>query len=223
MANGGGLFDAGAQVIAANRAKKGAQQTLRDARENRDQGLAYAAGLDWEPELISDHVPTYQRSTSPIADAFLQSLLTGSNPGLVQGTRNGAPQLKAAAQRNFDQETGGFDQLRARQREMEASTPWAGTPFSGPRITPEDQWGRQAPGLAKAGITPSGNAALGEAGYNLDPMSAKLKSGKLAPYLVSPTKTIWGTELNPQQFAQISTALESGDTDLAMNILKGSA
>lgn len=226
MASDGGLFDAGVQVIAANRMKKAAAQTKKDAQQQRQQGLDYVAGLDWEPELLSDHAPTFQRSQSPIADAFLQSLLTGQNPALVQGTRNGAPQLKAAAQRGFDQNTGGFDALRARQKEMEASVPWTPKPFTEPAVSQNDLWSVQSPGLARNDISREQNAALRSAGVNLDPVTAT-NTGKLTMAMggngLLGNHNAWGVDTNPEFYKRYAEAVQAGDMALADRIMRGQA
>lgn len=220
-----GIFDAAGGVISANRAKKAAAQTKKDAQKNRQQGLDYVAGLNWEPELLSDHAPTYQRSQSPVADAFLMSLLTGQNPAAVQGTRQGAPQLKAAAQRGFDRSTGGLDALRQRQRAMESETPWAPKPFSGPAVTEEDKWKTQAPGLNRGGITREHDATLRSAGVELDPVSAR-NSGKLTVAMgggIFGDNNAWGVKTDPAFYKRYAEAVQSGDMELADRIMRGMA
>jgi hypothetical protein len=222
MGNGDGLFDAGVGVIAANRQKKAAAQSKKDAQALRQQGLDFASGLNWEPELLSDHAPVYQRSQSPIADAFLQSLLTGDNAAMIQGTRHGAPQLKAAAQQRFDQSTGGFDALRARQREMEQSTPWIPKPFTEPAVTEQDKWKIQKPALARMGITPSEDAILNSGGVRLDGASGQEQLGRgLRPATVGGGKTIWGHTMTPEDYKALAAAGEAGDQEAIRRILMG--
>lgn len=222
VADGSGLFGAGAKVIGANRAKKAAQQTKKDARKQRAEGLEFAAGLDWEPELLGNHAPVYQRSQSPIADAFLQSLITGQNPAAVQGTRQGAGRLKAGAQRNFDRSTGGFGALRARQQQMEQAMPWTPKPFSGPAVTDQDRWAVQAPGLARGGISREQDRTLRSGGIELDPVTATDSKGVAGTQLLG-GQTIWGTKMGPGEYARLADAQAVGDKDLYMRILKGEA
>lgn len=220
-ADGSGLFGAAADVIRANRSKKAAQQTKRDARELRQQGLDYAAGLDWEPELLSDHAPVYQRSQSPIADAFLQSLLTGQNPAAVQGTRQGAGRLKAGAQRSFDQSTGGFDALRARQREMEQATPWTPKPFTRPAVTEQDRWQSQSPALARMGITASEDETLRGGGVKLDPIAGRELDSTRGATVLGSDRTLWGHRMTPEDYKKLAAAGEAGDQARVRQILMG--
>lgn len=115
----------GRQAKLQLRAAKKAQTQARDSQE---RAVWMAQEQDWNPEYASDHIGPYQRSQSPIADAWLDSLLTGDNQSAVQGTRAGAQFEKADAGQRFNQNYGGWDALRQKQREVEAATPWAVTP-----------------------------------------------------------------------------------------------
>lgn len=119
-----GLFDAVANVFGASQRKWDAKKQRETADEESRRYMDLLRQQDRTPELVSDRVGTYQRSRSPIADAFLESMLTGQNPAAVQGTRAGATGQRATAQRAFDQQTGGMDVLRDRQRRAMAATPW---------------------------------------------------------------------------------------------------
>jgi hypothetical protein len=121
----------------------------RRAEEDRERALWMAQNMDWSPEYASEHVGPFQRSESPVADAFLSSLLTGANPAAVQGTRAGAADQRAYRQQKFDRETGGWDALRARQREMQESTPWEVKPFT--REVSQPDFSREARTAARAG------------------------------------------------------------------------
>jgi hypothetical protein len=119
-----GLFDAIVGVGNAGVRRQGEKDKLRLAKEEQARHLRLLHNQDRTPELVSDRVGAYQRSQSPIADAFLESVLTGQNPSAVQGTRAGASGQRAAAQRAFDQQTGGMAALRDRQRRAMAGAPW---------------------------------------------------------------------------------------------------
>lgn len=71
---------------------------------------------NFEPEYASQHAPQFQKANSPVARAYLESFLTGSNPAAVQSTRLGAQFDKDAAQKKFNQAYGGWDKLGAEQR-----------------------------------------------------------------------------------------------------------
>lgn len=105
--------------------EKQAAAELENANRMREEAFGIANQLNWEPDYVSDLVKPYQKAQSPLARSFLESLLTGANPSMVQSTRLGAPRLQAGAQSRFDEQTGGFDSLLARQREIEKQTPWA--------------------------------------------------------------------------------------------------
>ena len=54
------------------------------ARRAQGDRVNAVMSLDWEPE----YTPTYQRSQSPLADRYLESILTGTNPAM---TFSGSP------------------------------------------------------------------------------------------------------------------------------------
>ena len=111
----------GVQAKKQLRAAKNEQNRIT---QDRERGLWSLNQMDWQPELASNRAQTYQRSQSPVADAFLGSLLTGSNDQAIQSTRAGAPQAKAQAQNAFAKQYGGWDQLRQQDAAMRQSTPW---------------------------------------------------------------------------------------------------
>jgi hypothetical protein len=112
------------KIIAAKMDQKSADKQLRNANRMRQESIDLAGQLNWEPDYVSDLVKPYQPAESPLARSFLESLLTGANPSMVQSTRLGANRLKAGAQAGFDDQFGGFDKLLERQRAIESRTPW---------------------------------------------------------------------------------------------------
>lgn len=74
---------------------------------------------DFDPTYASDLAPQFQRDTSPVARAYLESFLTGTNADAVQGTRAGAKDQKADAQQGFNNRYGTWDTLTNKQREIE--------------------------------------------------------------------------------------------------------
>lgn len=138
--------------VQAKKQLEAAKKAQQQARQDRERALWINQQQDWQPEMVSDHIGPYQRSTSPVADAFLQSLLTGDNSAAVQGTRADSGQRKAQAQRGFNRNYGGWDQVRQKQREMESSTPWEVKPFtrevSTPDVSAESWTAYKAGGLA---------------------------------------------------------------------------
>ena len=67
-----GMFDDLKDLVSANQQKKADAKTAKEARHSRQQGLDLVGNMNWEPELSSDHIAPYQRSQSPVADAFLE-------------------------------------------------------------------------------------------------------------------------------------------------------
>jgi hypothetical protein len=120
----------------AKAAEEEAAENLKNAERLRAEGMDLAKQLNWEPDYVSDLMGPYQKAQSPVARSFLESLLTGANPSMVQGTRLGADRLRAGAQAQFDDQFGGWEQLLARQRELERQTPWAPGKFSAPAVMP---------------------------------------------------------------------------------------
>lgn len=160
-------------AVGAEKRRKEAVKESRRAREDRERALAMATEANYDPFLVSQQIDPYQRSQSPVARGYLESFLTGANPQAVQGTRAGAPAQQRAAQGRFDQAYGGWDQLRAKQREMEQSTPWDIKPFKEPAVTEEMRWtaklgqgGRIA--MQRLGLDYEDLAALERAGISVD-------------------------------------------------------
>lgn len=120
----GGLIDSIVDMGKGFGDARTAKKNAALSRDQREMAMKLFQSQNHQPELASRHIGTYQRSRSPVADAFLESLLTGQAAGAVQGTRAGAAGQQRAAQRGFDASTGGFDALRARQSAMQDETPW---------------------------------------------------------------------------------------------------
>lgn len=149
------------KYMEAKAAENQANQDREDAEMFRQQAMDLAKQLNWEPDYVSDIMPNYQRAQSPLARSYLESMLTGSNPNMVASTRNGAPQLRAAAQGQFDQQFGGWESLLERQRAAERATPWAPAtyghapaviPLGGIRVGPQVSAAkRAAPGWGRVG------------------------------------------------------------------------
>lgn len=168
--------------------QKAADQQVRNAERLRQEGMDLAQRLNWEPDYVSDLVKPYQKAQSPLARSFLESLLTGANPSMVQGTRLGANRLRAGDQAGFDDQFGGMDQLLARQRELETQTPWApGTYGHAPAVQKLPDAPPPAPAPApidKSGSTPESVAQLQDAWGLGDEYLERLKAA--------------GVEINPR-------------------------
>lgn len=139
--------------------KEAAAQQLKNAEEMRRGALNLTQQMNWQPNYVSDAIRPYQRAQSPVARSFLESLLTGANPSMVQSTRLGADRQKAAAQGAFNQQFGGWDQLEAQQRQLAQQTPWAVTPPQTPVQKLPNDYAPEAP-VDKSGSTPEAVAEL---------------------------------------------------------------
>src|SRR5690349_6590242 len=64
--------------------------------------------LDLDYAQTAETAPTFKTAESPVARAYLESLLTGSNTDAVQGTRNGAAAQTAKANQGFERDFGGW-------------------------------------------------------------------------------------------------------------------
>ncbi len=95
------------------------------AAEKNKRADAAIAGSDWTPMYASETTPTFRKAQSPVARSYLESFVTGANADAVNPNAPGAKYQKAAASRNFNQQFGSMNDLLARQRTIEQSTPWA--------------------------------------------------------------------------------------------------
>lgn len=161
-------------AVGAEKQRKQSKKELREAKYDRERAVDMAANANYNPFLVSDVIDPYQRSQSPVARGYLESFLTGANPQTVQGTRANAAPAQQAAQGQFNQAYGGWDQLRAQQREMEQSTPWDIKPFKEAPVSEEMRWnakygsgGRAA--MAQHGLSYDDLAKLEAMGITIDP------------------------------------------------------
>lgn len=123
--------------VAAKKQLEASKKEQKRLQEERERALWAIGQQNWQPELASSRIGPYQRSQSPVADAYISSLLTGDNADAVNPLQKSAPQQRQAAQQRFSQNYGGFDQLRQQQAAMRASTPWALEPMTA-KVEPVD-------------------------------------------------------------------------------------
>jgi hypothetical protein len=129
------LFDSIAATVKSGIGMRKAGERAQDAR--RDYWERFQAA-DFEPEYLSDHAPEFKKANSPVARAYLESFLTGSNPDAIQGTRLGADGERAAAAQRFDRDYGGMDKLvRDSAREQADNSRFEVTPIDRPVVSPE--------------------------------------------------------------------------------------
>lgn len=158
-------------VMASKGAKE--QQEASDDEFTRLEGerkraLAMGDALKWTPEMVSKSLGSYQRSKSPVADAFLGSFLSGNNDQAIQSTRAGAPRMKAEAKASFDQQYGGWDKLRQQDAEMRESQPWKLKDIAGVEKFDESKVPSDVPYLDKDQVSALGEQGLKYKGADLD-------------------------------------------------------
>lgn len=96
------------------------QQAIDRARRQQYEMIN---SLDWEPMYASQTVPQYQKTQSPVAGAYLSSLLTGNNPDSILTGPNMA-RRKADAQMSKDAMYGTNQELMAKQNAIESTNPY---------------------------------------------------------------------------------------------------
>jgi hypothetical protein len=97
------------------RTKKNIKATERQRKAN----LALFDSLDYEPMYASQLVPPMQRTQSPVARSYLESMLMGSNPDSTMSTRPNAAATKALQQRQQNAMFGTPEARVAQQRALE--------------------------------------------------------------------------------------------------------
>jgi hypothetical protein len=105
----------------AETARKNAQQAQTDYYADLDLQRETAAGGKYDPTYRSQLIGPYQRSQSPLARAYLESLLTGDNPQAAKTPWAGS----TSPDTQFDARYGGYDALLDRGAEQRSQTPWA--------------------------------------------------------------------------------------------------
>jgi hypothetical protein len=110
--------------------RRGSKKTLEAEEKAREQGISLLDQLDWEPEYASQHVPTYQKTNSPIARSYLESLMLGQNPDATFEGATNARAIKAAQQRTTNNLYGDLGARAAQAAAVQQETPWKVTPPS---------------------------------------------------------------------------------------------
>jgi hypothetical protein len=96
--------------------KKKEKQYEKEAARADEQYWKKLDAMNFDPAMPSETAPKYQQTQSPVARAYLESFLTGSNPDAIRGTSVGSGVAKADAQSRFNAAYGGWDKLRAQGR-----------------------------------------------------------------------------------------------------------
>jgi hypothetical protein len=171
----GGVISMIPNAIGAKQKEDAQKAEFGRLEDERKSALAMGDALKWTPEMVSKSLGSYQRSKSPVADAFLGSFLSGNNDQAIQSTRAGAPRMQAAAKASFDQQYGGWDKLRQQDAEMRDAQPWKLKDIAGVEKFDESKVPSEVPYLDKDQA-----AALKEQGFDF---SGGKVGGKVAGML----------------------------------------
>jgi hypothetical protein len=95
-----------------------------DVKSNEKKRLKAINSVDWRPAYASEYTPTFKKAESPVARAYLESMLTGSNPAAIRPGAPGASVAKSLAQSQQNEMYGTPAQRVARQRQLEQETPY---------------------------------------------------------------------------------------------------
>lgn len=118
-------------IVAAGLNYRGAERSRRAAADQARERKQYFEGLNWDPEYVSSHVQPYQRSSSPVARGYLESMLTGASPDMIRGTAPGAGAARSNAALEFARQYGSHDQQLGQERQALSQQPWAVKRFTG--------------------------------------------------------------------------------------------
>lgn len=164
-----GIVDLLKEAGKAKGDRTAANKNRKSAENDRKARLAMINSMDFEPMYASQTTPTFKRTESPVARAYLESFLMGNNG---DATFSGAPNsaaMKDAQQRAQNQTFGTPQERAARQQQILQETPWA---VQAPtrQVTAgsqEAQWAAGNPKLAGKGYS------QGEADALFDPNTNK--------------------------------------------------
>ena len=99
-----------------------ARKKRKNAIQDRAQQLDFTRSLNWNPVYAKDLMNTpYQKTKSPLARSYLDSILTGNNPDMTFSGEPNAAQTKAEQAVRKEQMYGSNQDLLA-QSEQERST-----------------------------------------------------------------------------------------------------
>ena len=124
----GGIAELIKDIGATIGKRTAAAKNKKSAEHDRAERMALINQMDFEPMYASAQVPTYQKTQSPVARSYLESFLMGNNPN---ATFSGAPNAGATQKAQQSQQNAMFgtpEARVARQREIDAATPWKVTP-----------------------------------------------------------------------------------------------
>lgn len=120
LTGGVGKFIGGIETSRnADKARGYAEDDKTDYYANLDLARETAAAGKYDPTYARDLVGPYQRSQSPLARAYLESMLTGDNP-----QANASPWAGGVAPAQDFGRHGAYDELMAKGAQHRSATPW---------------------------------------------------------------------------------------------------
>lgn len=196
-----GLFESATNLVSNMQAGKRAGQRAKQAEKSYWDRIDAA---NFEPEYGSQHAPEFKKAESPVARAYLESFLTGSNPAAIQSTRLGADVDKAAAQSKFNQAYGGWDKLQAQQQAAQAdNSRFKVAPIVRPVQDADDEVSARNPQFADLEKKLSRKLSADEAQYLIDEWGGNNKMfGKAGP-IMGDGKGFWLMNRSPEEIERI--------------------
>jgi hypothetical protein len=122
MGGFGKIMEGGGKFLDRKRREGERQSNLDDYRLGLKTDANRAGSVDYTPAYTADLVPAYERSQSPAARAYLESMLTGQNPDAVAPWAAGGEQARQTA--SFNDSYGSYDDLLARGEAYRKTQPW---------------------------------------------------------------------------------------------------
>lgn len=107
-------------------AKKDAAKNLKDTGQyylDEQEQRMREESLDYDPSYVGSSISPYKRSSSPVARAYLESMMTGQNADSVSNPWSD-PLAVAKAKKSFEGTYGAYDDLVARGEQERKETPW---------------------------------------------------------------------------------------------------
>jgi hypothetical protein len=162
-----------------------AKKNEKAAEKSRKRGLNYVEGLDWTPAYAQDQMSNggaYQKTQSPLARSYLESVLTGNNPDTTFSGSPNAAYKKEQQAYSKDQMYGTPQQLQQQSAQNAATNPYQtwtpsnpqpGSPASAPGTEPGRapgaiDYGKEFKVLADMGIGEDDHKKLMDAGMEQD-------------------------------------------------------
>lgn len=102
----------------------GDKKREREEKRAREERMKLVERMDWEPEFASTNTQAYQKTDSPVARAYIESLVLGQNPDLTYSGETNAEFKKAAQQRTQANLYGTTAQLAKKGAEALAKDPY---------------------------------------------------------------------------------------------------